>query len=67
MSTKKLSAYCIACGEPHSEAHMRSYVDRCVRRGRDPLAAPRGGICCARCVLTMLLELDEDGLEETQP
>ncbi len=58
--TAKLSAYCLACKEQHSQCWMQDYLERCEKRGKDPLASKTGGILCAKCFWRALIEMDDE-------
>lgn len=62
----KLSAYCIACGEQHSVAWMRMYLETLRRPDRS--FPESGGILCALCLQRSLFELadDEEALPEVR-
>lgn len=57
---RKLSPYCLACKRRHTEAEMREYIERKVKRGKDPLAAPKGGFLCSACLWQVLVDMGED-------
>jgi len=60
---RKLKATCLTCGRTHTEAQMIDYLDRCEKFKKNPLDAPNGGINCATCTLTMILDMAEEGNE----
>lgn len=61
----KLSPNCLVCSTPLAAWEMSKYVELCERRGRDPLAAPKGGILCTRCLWRAILEMSDDDTEPT--
>jgi hypothetical protein len=58
----KLSAYCVACGEQHSVAWMRTYLETLYKPGH---VSQSGGILCGPCLHRSLAELAED--DEARP
>ena len=61
----KLSPNCLVCKEPIRAWEMAAYIERCENRGKDPLAAPKGGILCQRCLWCAILEMSDDDTEPT--
>ncbi len=57
---KKLSPNCLVCNAVLSLGDMDWYLEICERTGRDPLAAPNGGILCTSCVTRQIKEAGED-------